>query len=255
MNQRDATEPSFAQHADQRSGTVCGSSTTVLLTRVPVPGKVKTRLSSVISPDDCAVLQEAFALDTVQKLSEAGGTLVVCYSDEARDMPEGTAFERRFLEAVAHACDSGCNLRFAPQRGQSLGERMAYAMESAFRTAAGPCILVGSDIPQITAQDVPAAMRALAEHDVVFGPGTDGGYWLVGCRSSFPQLFEGKIYSKADVLAEALAVCHAHGRSVALLHSLFDVDTPADCQTLCERIRVRDPRLGPRTLSLMEMGR
>ena len=144
-------------------------------------------------------------------------------------------------------------MHIAPQQGNYLGERMADAMESALRTASGPCVLVGSDIPQISAQDVPAAMRALAGHDVVFGPGSDGGYWLVGCREPFPQLFNGKVFSKADVLSEAFAVCRANGRSVALMHGLFDVDTPADYQALCDCIKACDSRLGPRTLALARM--
>ena len=50
----------------------------------------------------------------------------------------------------------------------------------------GPVVLVGTDIPGLTAGDIAAAYRLLGRHDVVFGPARDDGFWLVGARHLMP---------------------------------------------------------------------
>jgi glycosyltransferase A (GT-A) superfamily protein (DUF2064 family) len=88
----------------------------------------------------------------------------------------------------------------------------------------GPVVIVGSDIPGITAEDVAKAFRALGNHDVVLGPAVDGGYWLAGQRRipKTLRLFGGVRWSSPHALADTLK--NAEGRNVALLRVLSDVD-------------------------------
>ena len=84
--------------------------------------------------------------------------------------------------------------------------------------------------------------------DVVLGPSSDGGYWLVGLNEPFPELFEGKEYHMDRVLAEAVATCRAHDRKVALSRETFDVDVPEDYFMLCNQVAQGNFRLGVRTV-------
>ncbi|MBE9475978.1 MAG: glycosyltransferase, partial [Proteobacteria bacterium] len=66
-----------------------------------------------------------------------------------------------------------------PQGRGDLGQRMA----AIFRHApSGPVVIIGADIPGITPALIAKAFRALGDHDAVFGPAYDGGYWLVGLK-------------------------------------------------------------------------
>jgi glycosyltransferase A (GT-A) superfamily protein (DUF2064 family) len=89
-------------------------------------------------------------------------------------------------------------------------------------------VLVGSDIPALSARHIAAAFAALGRCDLVFGPATDGGYWLVGARDGAMArgLFRTVRWSGPQALADTLA--NARGRRVTLLEALADVDDAAD---------------------------
>lgn len=113
-------------------------------------------------------------------------------------------------------------LRRIGQGEGDLGARMHRAMRR-FRRV----VLVGSDIPGLARADIAAAFRALGRAQAVFGPAEDGGYWLVGMGPRRPaHPFAAVRWSSADALMDTIA--NFHGRRVALLRSLRDVDTAAD---------------------------
>jgi uncharacterized protein len=89
------------------------------------------------------------------------------------------------------------------QEGGDLGVRMRRALAAC---PPGPVVLVGGDIPALTARHVAAAFRLLGDHDLVFGPAEDGGFWLVGARHprQLPTLFEAVRWSTPHALADTL---------------------------------------------------
>ena len=91
-----------------------------------------------------------------------------------------------------------------------------------------PVVLVGSDIPDLSARHIAAALAELGRGELVFGPATDDGYWLVGMRSGAMAriLFRRVRWSGPHALSDTLA--NAAGRRVVLLDALDDVDDPAD---------------------------
>jgi rSAM/selenodomain-associated transferase 1 len=104
---------------------------------------------------------------------------------------------------------------------------LGHRMRRAFRALPpGPAVIVGSDIPDLATRHLAAAFRALGDHDAVFGPARDGGYWLVGLRRSRPLpagLFDRVRWSSPHALADTLASLPRH-YSVARLEMLEDVD-------------------------------
>lgn len=112
-------------------------------------------------------------------------------------------------------------MRRVPQGKGDLGQRMAVALEG----FTGPAVLIGSDLPDIDRGDIAAAFEALGSADMVFGPATDGGYWLVGARGRRPlqQIFRNVRWSSEDTLADTRANIGAHIR-VAMLDEREDID-------------------------------
>jgi len=108
------------------------------------------------------------------------------------------------------------------QGGGDLGIRMRRAVVAC---PPGPVVLVGGDIPALAARHVAAAFRLLDQHDLVFGPAEDGGFWLVGARRRprLSPLFERVRWSGPHALADTLAGLPRR-TTVGFVDRLEDVD-------------------------------
>jgi rSAM/selenodomain-associated transferase 1 len=109
-----------------------------------------------------------------------------------------------------------------PQGTGDLGRRMRRALAAC---PSGPALLVGTDIPGLTASRIAAAFVLLGRRDVVFGPAGDGGFWLVGCRHRPPD-FGAVRWSSPNALADVLANL-PRAASVGVAATLDDVDNGA----------------------------
>jgi rSAM/selenodomain-associated transferase 1 len=137
-------------------------------------------------------------------------------------------FDRRWTTWLAitpdHSGPWPRRFRIVPQGAGDLGRRMGRV---ACQLPPGPAIIIGSDIPDISAGDIAEAFRALGSNDAVFGPATDGGYWLVGLRRRpcFFDPFTDVRWSSDHALADTLA--NLAGKNVAMLRTLSDIDDGA----------------------------
>lgn len=210
----------------------------MLLTKPAIPGRVKTRLIGELTPEQAAELQDAFMADLLERL--AGGD---------------------FTLEVAWALDPGEPLPQTPwggfrQQGGDLGERLFHALATG---AEGHDLVaaIGSDHPELPLSHIRGAFEKLAGgSDVVLGPTTDGGYYLVGAtkRSLSREIFTGIDWSTERVLTATLQKCRNLGLSVELLPMGEDVDTPADLRRLVTRLAAGDYDC-PRTIGLLEAWR
>jgi rSAM/selenodomain-associated transferase 1 len=188
--------------------------------KAPVPGKVKTRLCPPLSAEQAAALYAAFVADTLDVVrGVAGARAAVCY-----DGAEGFA-DLRWLPD-----DPGLPL-FA-QRGADLGARLKACFAELFSAGAGKAVAIGSDTPHLGADALRAALALLDRRDLVLGPATDGGYYLIGLNAPADFLFEGIPWSTPRVFAETVRRAERRGLRVGLLPELFDVDTAADLRAL-----------------------
>jgi len=118
-------------------------------------------------------------------------------------------------------------MRVRPQGAGDLGQRMLLP----FRTLPpGPIVLIGSDIPAMRPSHIARAFRLLGRHDLVFGPASDGGFWLIGSRRLKPMprgLFMQVRWSSAKALADTRANVPA-AMTVGEADTLDDIDTADD---------------------------
>ncbi len=224
----------------------------VLLTRVPVPGRVKTRLLPAVGAEGATDLMRAMALDEMELLSGAFRRVTVRLSDEWRTVDGGVSLRDAFVDDLLSACASGCDLEVLPQEGAGLGARMASSLDFELGRGAPSCMLVGSDLPEMSTKELACCARALTTSDVVLGEGADGGYWLVGLRRPFDELFEVGGYGSSTVLTRTLERCATGGRSVVRGPVVGDVDDASDLERIWERV-VGDPSWGaPRTARVLK---
>lgn len=201
------------------------SAALVVMTRVPEPGFTKTRMMPALSPGQCAVLHAAMLADAAA-LCRAVADRVDAFVAYA---PPGSE------SAVRAAFDAPA--RFFPQRGEGLGARLCEAAREALEAGYGRFLIVGADSPELSPADVGRALSLLDEVDVVLGPASDGGFYLVGASEPPQSVFGLPAYGHSDVLAQAVEALRRDGASYALLRTIGDIDCWEDAQALLDRAK------------------
>lgn len=191
----------------------------IVFAKHPVPGRVKTRLTPPLTPEEAAELYRCMLLDTLAKvraLPHVRGYLF--YQEEPAALP--------YFQGIA------ADFVLLPQQGYDLGARMAGAFREVLSRGHQRVVIVGTDAPDLPAAYLHQAFRAVAEEsvDVVFGPSSDGGYYLLALKTLPDCLFEGIAWSTGTVLAESLARAEEAGLRGYLLPEWHDVDTAEDLQ-------------------------
>src|SRR5258707_335498 len=165
----------------------------VIFARALQLGRVKRRLAAEIGPMAAARFYRATLTAEIRQLANDRRWMPWLFvtPDVALDHPIWRS--------------AGTRPRLRPQRRGDLGQRMTLP----FRVLPpGPVVLVGSDIPALRARHVAHAFRLLGRNDFVFGPASDGGFWLVGARRLKPMPrapFVRVRWSAAPALAGTLA--------------------------------------------------
>ncbi len=185
----------------------------IVFLKAPRPGFVKTRIGAALDADAAVGIYRVLLDRTLTALH--GRTDV-----ELRFTPDGADEEiRPYLRP-------GWVMR--GQGDGDLGERLTRATGEAFGAGARRVVVVGTDCPTLTGEDVVDAFDGLNDADVVLGPAEDGGYWLIGLRAPAPALFRGILWSTEQVLALTEARAREGGWSVGVLRRMADVDTLED---------------------------
>jgi hypothetical protein len=127
----------------------------------------------------------------------------------------------------------GSQFTYRPQITGNIGRRMLRAFENAFQDEMATAVIIGSDIPQISASIIRQAFEGLQKNDLVLGPARDGGYYLIGMKNTIPaetynRLFDDINWGTGKVLSQTLQTARGSGLRLILLEPLNDVDSPVD---------------------------
>ncbi|MEM6643522.1 MAG: TIGR04282 family arsenosugar biosynthesis glycosyltransferase [Bacteroidota bacterium] len=176
-----------------------------------IPGMVKTRLAKDIGIEKALDVYQELVHHTHKITRKIEVDKAVYYSEyiEVEDIWDEAHFSHKL------------------QKGISLGEKMSTAFDEAFDSY-NKVLIIGSDSYDLSSKIIRSAFVMLEEHDVVVGPAEDGGYYLLGMREYYPQLFTEKEYSTSNVLNDLLEETEELGLSVFKLPKLKDVDTLED---------------------------
>ena len=87
---------------------------------------------------------------------------------------------------------------------------------------------MGCDVPGIEALHINQASQALERADVVMGPATDGGYWLIASKRQHDCLWQNMPWGGPEVAARTREACRQHALTLTELVTLSDVDEAED---------------------------
>lgn len=193
----------------------------ICFTRIPKPGKTKTRLMPFLSGENCTGLHTAFLRDISRILEEYAVPCYIYYTG-LEEPSELQVLKDIFPFAAG----------FLPQLGEDLGEKMHNALKHVLSLGYEACLLTGSDLPLMGAKHFDSGFKALEKADVTLGPTEDGGYYLVGIKKPCPELFSNQQYGGGSVYESSVAAIAHSGQSFCQALHCSDVDTPEDLMQL-----------------------
>lgn len=196
----------------------------IIFTRYPVPGKTKTRLVPVLGPKKAARIQKLMTeqvLDLARKFCSknfSGKTKIIIFYTGA-----GLKDFKAWL---------GNDLEYKLQPPGDLGFKMGQALKMACKSGTEEVVLVGSDLPGLSQEILEQAFATLVRSDLVLGPAEDGGYYLIGMKSFYPQLFQNIDWGTGRVFDQTIEIVKRLNLDCNILETLQDLDRPEDLKLL-----------------------
>jgi uncharacterized protein len=193
--------------------------TLLIFVRLPILGQVKTRLAKTLG-DEEALRIYRFLLKKTRSVAAAISADRFLFYTEIPTTPDewpSDLFDKKL------------------QSTGDLGARMAHAFQTAFRDGAEKALIIGSDCPELRTEILQQAYEQLSDNDVVIGPVQDGGYYMLGMKKFYPELFEGIAWSTESVFQDTVAIVEKLGLDLYALPVLNDIDTEADWRAYLSR--------------------
>ena len=185
----------------------------VVFARDPVIGQVKTRLNPFLDLQTICGLYTCFLSDSLDTMCalESVDHFIGIY-------PSSTSgyFEQLDPSSIGTFI----------QEGRDLGDRMKNTFSLKFSEGYEQIAIIGSDSPSLPLDYLRQAFAS--KRDVVLGPSTDGGFYLIAMKGKFFNLFDGIAWGGNTVLKETYSKLKSNGASLELLPVWYDVDLPDD---------------------------
>ena len=196
----------------------------IVMARVPSASDGKSRLTGDLGGDHVE-LKTALLLDTLDAVRGVADVDLFVAVEPADAIGE--------MRALV-----GDGFDFFPQQGDTLGDRMRNAFARLFAAGYATAVMIGSDLPSLPSSHLAQAFQHLRDRpdDLVLGPASDGGYYLIGLRRLWPALFTSIPWSTSDVLAMTTSIANTCGLTVSLVSPWHDVDRVEDLRRV-----LRDP--------------
>jgi len=196
----------------------------LIFSRFPVPKQAKTRLIPFLGPEVAARLHRRMTEHAVQTARMA------LKAHQANDIGITictTGARKKYFRAWL-----GHDLQYASQPSGDIGSRMQCAIKSAFRCGVKRVLAIGSDIPDLHPEILLQALDALHSNDIVLGPARDGGYYLIGMKRNYPELFSAINWGTEHVCEQTRNAINRLGLTFIEMAPQNDVDRQEDLAVL-----------------------
>ena len=236
----------------------------LVMAKQPIAGRAKTRLVPPLTSNAAASLYLCFLQDVLATVRAAARLEpfdpVIAYTPPAaRDFFRQLAPDFWLIPQQSPAPASAASWRdtaspspsrAAPQQEtlvhhpDRLGDRLQFVLTAALGRGLRQVVAINSDSPTLPPELLITAFRRLdhPQVDAVFGPCTDGGYYLIGVKSSPGRLVTDVQMSTPTVLSDTLAIAADEGLQVDLLPEWYDVDSANDLERLSAELAAHPER-------------
>ena len=201
----------------------------VLVVFAKDPARGKSRLAATIGRKSATQVARSLLVDAIELGRRAGEAEIGVSLAVADPTPETDAT----MQALA------ADLPREPQVGATLGERLSHSMQQWFARGAARVVIIGTDCPTLSIDEIALAFELLAFNDAVLGPASDGGYHLIGCSAPKARLFDGIDWDSPRVLEQTVAGVRRQRLSLRLVPQLSDIDTADDLPIVFGQLEAR----------------
>lgn len=120
------------------------------------------------------------------------------------------------------------------QRGQVFGERFINSIQDVFDLGYQYIIAIGADTPQLSSQNISLAAEEMYKGQIVIGPSTDGGFYLIGLHKSqfLPKELNKLPWQRSRLRDRLIGMLRHKGLFVSTLEAYMDLDKPSDLERL-----------------------
>lgn len=191
----------------------------IIFTRLPIPGKTKTRLEKNLAQVECASLHINMLKDLNETAKRVDADIFVSFT------PNGDTTLISDIFTVK-------NVMFAQKNNANIWERMSLAMKHIFEKGYDRVILIGADIPEITSEHINSSFEALDSVDIVITPTEDNGYCLIGLKSHNKEIFNLDNLTSGNVFLNTFNIAIESGKKVYVNEKLLDLDEAEDLYKL-----------------------
>jgi len=176
-------------------------------------GKVKSRLALKIGQKKALIIYSELVNKTASIVNSLSAEVHLYYSDYIEENDNFNPLKiKKFI-----------------QKGKNLGDRIINALNISFKKFS-PVVIIGSDLWKLEISDIEDAFRILKNKNIVIGPSTDGGYYLIGMNYLDTKIFENKNWGQESVLNDTIRDIDDK-TNIHLLDEKTDIDTYEDlCQ-------------------------
>jgi glycosyltransferase A (GT-A) superfamily protein (DUF2064 family) len=195
-----------------------------MLATDPKSGAVKPGLAEALGAPTAAKVYRSFVMDLCERFSRlSADSRLLAYAPKGARKAVGLLASRQW--------------RLVRQEGSSRGQALASLFEEAFRLGYRRVVILTSDCPTVPDALVIEAFDRLLIDDVVLGPTTQGGIYLVGLSLERPELFLGVDFSAAGLFDTLVERAEAFGLVLGLVPHWYDVDGRAGLDLLASHLR------------------
>ena len=189
----------------------------IVFARFPTKGKVKTRLAKTLGgkfAKDFYKICAEHTFNEILKIHKNDTRKFIFYSDEK---------DREKIKKWTHS-----KFLLSPQKGKDLGEKMQNAFQTVFNNGVSKTLIIGTDLPEISSEIINRSFELLNNNDIVIGPATDGGYYLLGMKNVYKELFTNLPWSTDKLFENTIDIINKLNLSISYLPRLSDIDTEED---------------------------
>ncbi|MEM7111968.1 MAG: TIGR04282 family arsenosugar biosynthesis glycosyltransferase [Chloroflexota bacterium] len=194
----------------------------IIMAKRPFPGQTKTRLTPPFTPETAAQLYECLLQDTLSSVRTTAAltdnlTPVIAFSPK---------HEEAYFQQLAP------NFILLPQQGSTLSERLDNVLTSSLQNGYAQVAAINSDSPSLPPAYLTQAFAELDKPatDLVLGPVSDGGYYLIGWKRPLSPTVLRVQMSTPHVLNDTLQVAADFKLKTVLLPSWHDIDEIEDLE-------------------------
>ena len=201
----------------------------VLFTSHPAKEAARKQVGATV--EETQRIYRALLTDIFSKVNEAQkfGDFDLIIASDRGDLPN--------LRKASTALSSPIRFQFFAHQHHSFDEKFKQALQNAFSNGYEQVMIIGNDIPDLTPELLHSAFQQLNTNDVVVGPATDGGFYLLGLTEFRHDFFNDIHWCGNGVFRQLLSNLHLHNLSIALLTYLGDIDSHAELKAwVCQQI-------------------